>query len=137
MTETAAGTICPNHPEVPLQWLTEKNWFFRLSAYQERLERWYEENPDFVQPDYRRNEMLGFIRGGLEDFSISRAGRGVGDPVPAAARRLGRAACRTARGTPTRARSTSGTTPSSTTSPAPASPTTRSSSSAGGRPTST
>ena len=43
--ETAAGTICPNHPEVPLQWLTEKNWFFRLSAYQERLERWFEEHP--------------------------------------------------------------------------------------------
>ena len=36
--ETARGTICPNHPEVPLQWLTEQNWFFRLSAYQERLE---------------------------------------------------------------------------------------------------
>ena len=70
--ETARGTICPNHPEVPLQWLTEQNWFFRLSAYQERLERYYADHPDFVQPDYRRNEMLGFIRGGLEDFSISR-----------------------------------------------------------------
>jgi methionyl-tRNA synthetase len=70
--ETARGAICPNHPEVPLQWLTERNWFFRLSAYQERLERHYAEHPDFVQPEYRRNEMLGFIRGGLEDFSISR-----------------------------------------------------------------
>jgi methionyl-tRNA synthetase len=70
--ETARGTICPNHPEVPLQWLTERNWFFRLSAYQDRLERHYAEHPDFVQPDYRRNEMLGFIRNGLEDFSISR-----------------------------------------------------------------
>jgi len=70
--ETARGTICPNHPEVPLQWLTERNWFFRLSAYQERLERHFAAHPDFVRPDYRRNEMLGFIRGGLEDFSISR-----------------------------------------------------------------
>ncbi|MFL5676325.1 MAG: class I tRNA ligase family protein [Chloroflexota bacterium] len=70
--ETPRGTICPNHPEIPLQWLTERNWFFRLSAYQERLERHFAEHPDFVQPDYRRNEMLGFIRGGLEDFSISR-----------------------------------------------------------------
>jgi methionyl-tRNA synthetase len=70
--ETARGTICPNHPEVPLQWLTERNWFFRLSAYQERLERHFADHPDFVQPEYRRNEMLGFIRGGLEDFSISR-----------------------------------------------------------------
>ena len=72
VVETALGTICPNHPGVPLQWLTERNWFFRLSAYQERLERHFAENPEFVQPDYRRNEMLGFIRGGLEDFSISR-----------------------------------------------------------------
>ena len=80
--ETERGTICPNHPEVPLQWLTERNWFFRLSAYQERLERHYAEQPTFVQPDYRRNEMLGFIRQGLEDFSISRAGAGWGIPFP-------------------------------------------------------
>ena len=70
--ETPGGTICPNHPDVPLQWLTERNWFFRLSAYQERLERYFADHPDFVQPEFRRNEMLGFIRGGLEDFSISR-----------------------------------------------------------------
>ncbi len=84
--ETARGTICPNHPEVPLQWLTEKNWFFRLSAYQERLERYFADHPDFVQPDYRRNEMLGFIRGGLEDFSISRERTpgGWGIPFPIA-----------------------------------------------------
>ncbi len=84
VVETARGTICPNHPDVPLQWLTERNWFFRLSAYQERIERHYADHPDFVQPDYRRNEMLGFIRGGLEDFSISRAGGGWGIPFPIA-----------------------------------------------------
>ena len=84
--ETARGTICPNHPEVPLQWLTERNWFFRLSAYQERLERHFADHPDFVQPNYRRNEMLGFIRGGLEDFSISRERTpgGWGIPFPIA-----------------------------------------------------
>ena len=82
VVETASGTICPNHPEVPLQWLTERNWFFRLSAYQERLERWFEDNPDAVQPDHRRNEMLGFIRGGLEDASISRPDSGWGIPFP-------------------------------------------------------
>jgi methionyl-tRNA synthetase len=70
--ESTRGTICPNHPDVPLQWLTERNWFFRLSAYQERLERHFAEHPDFVRPEHRRNEMLGFIRSGLEDFSISR-----------------------------------------------------------------
>jgi methionyl-tRNA synthetase len=84
--ETARGTICPNHPDIPLQWLTERNWFFRLSAYQDRIERYFEEHPDFVQPDYRRNEMLGFIRGGLEDFSISRERTpgGWGIPFPIA-----------------------------------------------------
>ena len=86
VVETARGTICPNHPDVPLQWLTEKNWFFRLSAYQERLERHFADNPDFVQPEFRRNEMLGFIRGGLEDFSISRERTpgGWGIPFPIA-----------------------------------------------------
>ncbi|MES2208705.1 MAG: methionine--tRNA ligase [Chloroflexota bacterium] len=84
LLETAGGWRCPNHPDVELQWLTEKNWFFRLSAYQERLERWFLDNPEAVQPDYRRNEMLGFIRGGLEDFSISRAGATWGIPFPIA-----------------------------------------------------
>jgi methionyl-tRNA synthetase len=82
VVETAAGTSCPNHPTVPLQWLSEHNWFFRLSSYQERLERYFEEHPDFAQPDFRRNEMLGFIRQGLEDFSISRAGATWGIPFP-------------------------------------------------------
>jgi methionyl-tRNA synthetase len=80
--ETPEGTRCPNHPTVELQWLSEKNWFFRLSAYQDRLERYFEEHPDFAQPDYRRNEMLGFIRSGLEDFSVSRAGADWGIPFP-------------------------------------------------------
>jgi methionyl-tRNA synthetase len=86
VVETARGTICPNHPDVPLHWLTEKNWFFRLSAYQERLERHFADHPDFVQPDFRRNEMLGFIRGGLQDFSISRERTpgGWGIPFPIA-----------------------------------------------------
>jgi methionyl-tRNA synthetase len=75
---------CPNHPNVELQWLSERNWFFRLSAYQDRLLEWYEAHPDFVQPDYRRNEMLGFIRQGLQDFSISRAGATWGIPFPIA-----------------------------------------------------
>jgi methionyl-tRNA synthetase len=80
--ETAEGTRCPNHPTVDLQWLSEHNWFLKLSAYQERLERYFEEHPEFVQPDFRRNEMLGFIRGGLEDFSISRSGQEWGIPFP-------------------------------------------------------
>ena len=82
--ETANGVQCPDHPNVPLQWLSERNWFFRLSAYQDRLLKWFEDHPDFVEPEYRRNEMLGFIRQGLEDFSISRAGADWGIPFPIA-----------------------------------------------------
>ncbi len=82
--ETARGTICPNHPDVPLQWLTERNWFFRLSAYQERLERHFADHPDFVQPDFRRNEMLGLHPRrppGLLDQPRANA-RQLGHPVP-------------------------------------------------------
>ena len=73
---------CPNHPSVPLEWVAEKNWFFRLSAYQERIERLFAERPDFVQPEYRRNEMLAFLANGLEDFSISREHVSWGIPFP-------------------------------------------------------
>jgi methionyl-tRNA synthetase len=83
LVEDATGMHCPNHPDVTLLWLSERNWFFRLSAYQERLERHFADHPDWIAPDYRRNEMLGFIRQGLEDFSISREGAGGwGIPFP-------------------------------------------------------
>lgn len=61
---------------------TEENWFFRLSAFQEPLERLYETRPDFVQPDFRRNEALSFIKGGLRDISLSRSRLRWGVPVP-------------------------------------------------------
>jgi methionyl-tRNA synthetase len=82
LIEDAQGVHCPSHPTVKLQWVKERNWFFRLSAYQERLLRHYEEHPEWVQPEHRRNEMLGFIRSGLEDFSISRQNVGWGIPFP-------------------------------------------------------
>jgi methionyl-tRNA synthetase len=82
LIEDANGFHCPNHPDVPLQWLTEHNWFFRLSAYAERLLAYYEAHPDWVQPEYRRNEMLAFIRNGLEDISISRETFSWGIPFP-------------------------------------------------------
>jgi methionyl-tRNA synthetase len=84
LVEDAAGTHCANHPNVALQWLTEKNWFFRLSKYQEALERHYAEHPDWVQPEFRKNEMLGFMAGGLEDFSASRQNATWGIPFPIA-----------------------------------------------------
>ena len=65
------GNTCPIH-EITLELETEQNWFFRLSAFQERLEQLYEDQPDFVRPDFRRNEALSFIKGGLNDVSLSR-----------------------------------------------------------------
>ncbi len=82
LVEDGPTTRCQNHPSVELQWLTERNWFFRLSRYQEPLERHFAAHPDWVEPEYRRNEMLGFIRQGLEDFSASRAGATWGIPFP-------------------------------------------------------
>jgi methionyl-tRNA synthetase len=82
LIEDERGVHCPNHPDVELQWLAERNWFFRLSSYQDRLERHYAEHPDWVEPEYRKNEMLGFIRQGLEDFSVSREGATWGIPFP-------------------------------------------------------
>ncbi|HEX7196506.1 MAG TPA: methionine--tRNA ligase [Candidatus Limnocylindria bacterium] len=73
---------CPDHPTLEPQWLEEHNYFFRLSAYQERLERLYAENPSFCEPEHFRNEVLGWLREGLRDFSISRSGTNWGIPFP-------------------------------------------------------
>ena len=73
---------CPDHPTLDPQWLEEHNYFFRLSAYQERLERLYAENPSFCEPEHFRNEVLGWLREGLRDFSISRSGTEWGIPFP-------------------------------------------------------
>jgi methionyl-tRNA synthetase len=75
---------CPNHPTVQLQWLTERNWFFRLSAYRDRLLAHFEAHPDWVQPEYRKNEMIAFLKSGLEDISISRETFHWGIPFPIA-----------------------------------------------------
>ncbi len=80
-SEMGAGHTCPIH-EIELELETEENWFFRLSAFQEPLERLYESRPDFVQPDFRRNEALSFIKGGLRDISLSRSRLRWGVPVP-------------------------------------------------------
>src|SRR5215203_1095312 len=69
--ELGPGNTCPIH-EIPLEKEREENWFFKLSAFQERLEALYEERPDFVVPEFRRNEAVSFIKGGLEDVSLSR-----------------------------------------------------------------
>jgi methionyl-tRNA synthetase len=72
---------CPEHGD-RVEYIEEKNYFFRLSAYQERLLALYDERPDFVLPSFRYNEARSFIAGGLQDFSISRAGQPWGIPLP-------------------------------------------------------
>ncbi len=72
---------CPIH-ETAAEWIEERNWFFRLSAYQERLLRLYDERIDLVLPAFRYNEARSFIAGGLQDFSISRAGQRWGVSIP-------------------------------------------------------
>jgi len=79
--ELTPDGLCPDHL-VPPEWIEETNYFFRLSAYQERLLALYDERPDLVRPDFRYNEARAFIAGGLRDFSISRAGQPWGVPLP-------------------------------------------------------
>ena len=73
---------CPNHPNAPLKAVEEENYFFRLSAFADRLLRHYEEHPDFIQPESRRNEVLNVVTSGLLDVSITRRGFTWGIPVP-------------------------------------------------------
>ena len=72
---------CPIHLTRP-DWIREKNYFFRLSKYQQALLDHYNAHPEFIQPDIRRNEILRLVEGGLEDISISRAGQSWGIPLP-------------------------------------------------------
>ncbi len=66
----------------PVEWVEENSYFFKLSAYQDRLLALYNEQPDFIGPDSRRNEVMSFVRGGLKDLSISRTTFDWGVKVP-------------------------------------------------------
>jgi methionyl-tRNA synthetase len=80
-SELEDGNLCPIH-KIQLEIEKEDNWFFRLSTFQEPLERLYAEHPDFVVPQNRYNEALAFIKSGLRDLSLSRARLKWGVPVP-------------------------------------------------------
>jgi methionyl-tRNA synthetase len=75
------GSLCPIH-ERPVELMKEENYFFRLSAYADRLLEHYERTPSAVEPETRRNEVLSLIRRGLQDFSISRTNFDWGIPLP-------------------------------------------------------
>ncbi|MCX6761381.1 MAG: methionine--tRNA ligase [Candidatus Moranbacteria bacterium] len=75
---------CPDHPNMEIEIIEEENYFFRFSSYQEKLLELYKNNPNFVVPQKRMNEVWSFVERGLEDFSISRLKSKMawGVPVP-------------------------------------------------------
>jgi methionyl-tRNA synthetase len=73
---------CVLHPSRELQWTQERNWFFRLAKYQKFLEELLAKKPDFIQPESRRNEILGLLAQGLEDISITRSKLAWAIPFP-------------------------------------------------------
>jgi methionyl-tRNA synthetase len=73
---------CAIHSNLKAEWRDEENYFFRLSKYQEKLEKLYTENPEFILPETRRNEVINFVKQGLADFSISRLNLPWGFPIP-------------------------------------------------------
>jgi methionyl-tRNA synthetase len=75
------GEPCPDCGR-PTETVTEENYFFKLSAFQKPLLDFYKKNPDFIQPQSRRNEMISFVEGGLKDLSITRTSIRWGIPVP-------------------------------------------------------
>jgi methionyl-tRNA synthetase len=79
--ENLVDGLCPDHGQPPIR-MEEENYFFRLSAFQDRLAAHYKSHPDFVRPKHRYNEALSFIEQGLDDISISRATLKWGISVP-------------------------------------------------------
>ena len=73
---------CVLHPTRQLEWTEERNWFFRLTNYQEFFETLFREQPRFLEPESRRNEMLRLLESGLEDISITRARLSWAIPFP-------------------------------------------------------
>ena len=80
-SDAKPGDACPLCGR-PLTDVTEENYFFRLSAFQQRLLELYEKQPDFIQPEARRNEVMAFVKQGLNDLSVTRTSITWGIPVP-------------------------------------------------------
>ena len=87
VNEAKPGDPCPECGR-PTETVTEENYFFRLSAFQDRLLELYEKDPDFVKPDHRRNEIKAFVQQGLNDLSITRTNIDWGIPVPVEGRHV-------------------------------------------------
>ena len=76
------GGKCPNHPNTPLIWVEEDNYYFRLSAYRDRLLEHYLSHRDFIQPESRRNEVMSLVESELKDVAITRKGFAWGIKTP-------------------------------------------------------
>ncbi|MBS1867704.1 MAG: methionine--tRNA ligase [Acidobacteria bacterium] len=81
VTEAKPGDNCPDCGR-PLETVTEENYYFKLSAFQKPLLDFYKKNPNFIQPETRKNEIISFVEGGLKDLSITRTTVRWGIPVP-------------------------------------------------------
>ncbi|WP_426228459.1 methionine--tRNA ligase [Pararhizobium sp. DWP3-4] len=81
-TEVRADGVRYGPQGSPVEWVEEASYFFKLSAYQDRLLQYYEENADFIGPAERRNEVISFVKSGLRDLSMSRTTFDWGIPVP-------------------------------------------------------
>jgi methionyl-tRNA synthetase len=81
-TDSEGRTLRLSPQGTPVEWTIEESWFFRLSAYADRLLAHYQANPGFIQPASRLNEMRSFVEGGLQDLSVSRTSFDWGVPVP-------------------------------------------------------
>ncbi len=81
VNDAEPGSPCPDCGR-QTETVTEENYFFKLSEYQDKLLKFYEEHPEFIRPESRRNEVLSFVRGGLKDLSISRSNLKWGIPLP-------------------------------------------------------
>ncbi len=81
-TELRADNVRYGPQGTPVEWLEEESYFFRLSAYQDRLLKLYTDSPGFIGPDERRNEVISFVKSGLKDLSVSRTTFDWGIPVP-------------------------------------------------------
>lgn len=79
--EGPPGIACPDCGRIT-ETVSEENYFFKLSAFERKLLDYYEQHPEFIEPETRRNEVLSFVRGGLKDLSISRTSFNWGIPVP-------------------------------------------------------
>ncbi len=79
--EASPGAPCPDCGR-PTETVSEENYFFKLSAFERRLLQYYDEHPEFIRPETRRNEVIAFVKSGLRDLSVSRTSFNWGIPVP-------------------------------------------------------